>query len=68
LDDAATYRVAVSDFLYNGGDHLGPAFEGAPVVQTGELLRDLLYVSAQQTEGCIATEPLPLRVQEASCP
>ncbi|MCB9699379.1 MAG: bifunctional metallophosphatase/5'-nucleotidase [Alphaproteobacteria bacterium] len=68
LDDAATYQVAVSDFLYKGGDHLGPAFEGAPVVETGELLRDLMYVSAQQTEGCIAAAPVAPRVQEAACP
>lgn len=68
LDDARTYRVAVSDFLYKGGDHLAPAFAGAPVEQTGELLRDLLYVRAEAAQGCIGDTPIAPRVLEGSCP
>ncbi|MEQ1507990.1 MAG: 5'-nucleotidase, partial [Myxococcota bacterium] len=58
LDDARTYRVVTSDFLVNGGDDLGPAFAGAPVVETGPLLREVLYEQADRAEGCLGDKPL----------
>ena len=51
LDDAKTYRVAVNDFMAGGGDHLGPAFVDARLVQEGPLLRDAIadYIGAMPT-------------------
>jgi 5'-nucleotidase len=58
LEDERKYLVATSDFLYNGGDHLGPAFAGAEIVAQGPLLRDALYRYAERFEGCIGDKPL----------
>lgn len=72
IDDTRTYLVATSDFLYNGGDHLGPAFEGAEVVSQGPLIRDTLYTYADGLEGCIGERPLvdpaSPRISIGSCP
>lgn len=72
LDEARTYLVATSDFLYNGGDHLGPAFEGSTIVAQGPLIRDALYHYAEKTEGCIGDAPLidpkAPRITFAQCP
>ncbi len=68
LADDRTYRVVTSDFLYKGGDHLGPAFEGAKVLQTGPLLRDVLFDAAAATEGCLgAAPPPPPHLLEGPC-
>jgi len=53
LDDAATYQVVTSDFLFGGGDHLGPAFADADKLAEGPLLREQLYAYAEATEGCV---------------
>ncbi len=72
IDTAHTYRVATSDFLQTGGDHLGPAFQGATVVEEGPLLREILYAYAEATSGCIGDAPLvdpeAPRLAQASCP
>jgi 5'-nucleotidase len=68
LDDAKTYRVAVSDFLFGGGDHLGPAFAGAKVVDSGELLRDVFYAAAAKHEGCLGERAPEPRIRVTSCP
>ena len=72
LDDAATYTVVTSDFLFTGGDHLGPAFEDATVVDEGPLLREVFYAYAEATEGCIADTPLiqpdAPRIGMGACP
>ncbi len=65
------YRVAVSDFLYAGGDDLGLALTGAPIVDEGGLLRDAIERHAGG-EGCVgAGGPLLLpeapRVRRAPC-
>jgi 5'-nucleotidase len=53
LDDARTYKVVTTDFLFEGGDHLGPAFDGTTILSQGPLLRAAIneYVSAH--EGCL---------------
>ncbi|MEL6345152.1 MAG: bifunctional UDP-sugar hydrolase/5'-nucleotidase [Myxococcota bacterium] len=55
-----TYRVVTTDFLYGGGDHLGPAFEGATLVERGPLLRDVLIeaVEARPAGECLQTDAL----------
>jgi 2',3'-cyclic-nucleotide 2'-phosphodiesterase (5'-nucleotidase family) len=68
LADDHTYRVVTSDFLFKGGDHLGMAFEGAKVLQTGPLLRDRFFESAAATTGCLGATPAPRRVLEGPCP
>ncbi len=73
IDDEATYRVITSDFLYGGGDHLGPAFAGTTKLEEGPLLREQLYHYAEQTEGCVgapeaeAEAPAP-RIVVGPCP
>lgn len=67
LDDARTYRVVVSDFLYGGGDHLGPALAGAKVVDSGGMLRDVFTDAAAHQQGCLgATAPAP-RILTGRC-
>jgi 5'-nucleotidase len=58
VDPARTYRIVTSDFLFDGGDGLGPAFAGAKVVDEGPLLRDVYTLAADATEGCIGDRPL----------
>ena len=58
LDLEGTYRVVVTDFLYAGGDHLGPALTGRPVVWEGGLARDALLQWVASQEECIGTIPL----------
>jgi 5'-nucleotidase len=59
LDDEATYKVVTSDFLYTGGDHLGPAFEGSKKLAEGPLIREQLYTVAEQSgPTCVGSTPL----------
>jgi 2',3'-cyclic-nucleotide 2'-phosphodiesterase (5'-nucleotidase family) len=56
LDPEATYRVAITDFLVGGGDHLGPAFEGITEVTEGPLLREVLFDYPATLEHCLAEQ------------
>jgi len=71
LDGERTYRVVTSDFLLSGGDHLGPAFEGAAVVQEGPLLRDVYAEAAAGAAACLDARPLldPARprIRQGAC-
>jgi len=73
VDPAATYRVVITDFLYNGGDHFGPVFSGAPIAEEGPLVRDALIDYVAQLDGCIGKDG-PLvdaahpRVTLGTCP
>jgi 5'-nucleotidase len=68
LDDGRTYRVALSDFLFNGGDDLRPAFAGAKVLQSGKLLRDVFYERAAATTGCLGdAKPEAPRITVGPC-
>ncbi len=59
LDPAATYQVVTSDFLFTGGDHLGPAFAKATKLAEGPLLREQLWTVAEATgDTCVGHEPL----------
>ncbi len=48
-----TYTVVTTDFLYDGGDHLGPALTGTTILERGPLLREALFDHAAAQEGCI---------------
>jgi 5'-nucleotidase len=67
LDEAATYRVVVSDFLYGGGDHLGPAFAGAKVVDSGPLLRDVYTAAADARTTCFGDDRPAPRILTGAC-
>jgi len=56
LDSKATYKVAITDFLYGGGDHLGPAFRGVPILKEGPLLREVLFEYPPTLDHCIAED------------
>ncbi len=57
LDDQRVYRVATTDFLLGGGDHLGPAFVGARTVAEGPLLRDALFAHVEAQTSCLPAAP-----------
>ncbi len=61
VDPEATYRVVTSDFLFTGGDHLGPAFSSATKLEEGPLLREQLWTVAEtlgDEDTCVAHAPL----------
>jgi 5'-nucleotidase len=60
----ATYRVALNDFLYGGGDHFGPVLERTELVEEGPLVREALYDYVGGLAGCLA-EDGPLVDEEA---
>lgn len=72
LDDDARYKIVTSDFLYTGGDHLGPAFAGAPILDEGPLLREVFYAHAEASSECLGASPLILddkpRIGVGACP
>jgi len=57
VDPSATYQVVTTDFLFEGGDHFGPAFEGSTLLQRGPLLREHLFESMAQA-ACLDDAPL----------
>ncbi len=52
VDPKRTYKVVTSDFLYDGGDHLGPALTGRPVLERGATIRDAMYTWASRQTQC----------------
>ena len=58
LDPQRTYRVVTTDFLFEGGDHLGPGFEGVEVQDTGPLLREQIVTWLERQSSCLDSEPL----------
>ncbi len=53
LDPNATYKVVTVDFLYDGGDHLGYAFEGLDVLEEGPLLREAMNRWFESRDSCV---------------
>ncbi|MEZ4319320.1 MAG: bifunctional UDP-sugar hydrolase/5'-nucleotidase [Myxococcota bacterium] len=66
LDPARTYRVVTTDFLFNGGDHLGHAFEGLKPVEEGPLLRDAMNTWFASLDTCY-TPGGPERISQGAC-
>jgi 5'-nucleotidase len=68
VDPDRRYTVVTTDFLYKGGDHLGPAFRAVPVLQRGPLLRDVLYTAATSpADSCFAVTAPGDRIQVGPC-
>ncbi len=72
LDPKATYKVATTDFLLGGGDHLGPAFEGVKIVKEGPLLREVLFDYPATLGACIGAagslvDPDAPRIRQGAC-
>lgn len=63
------WTVVTTDFLYGGGDHLGPAFQGAEVVAEGPLLRDAILAHLRAGTGCWVdpVRPDAARVARGAC-
>lgn len=55
LEPERTYRVITSDFLYGGGDHMGPAYADTEVIEQGPLLRDALVAYLEEQEACVGS-------------
>lgn len=66
IDPEGTYTIVTTDFLYGGGDHLGPAFEGIPVKSEGPLLRDAMNTWFEAQETCVSPNATP-RIVQRSC-
>ena len=59
LDPSATYRVAVNNYLVDGGDRMDALFANAPISERGVLVRDAIVRHLQQGEqGCLSTATL----------
>ncbi|MFT4976867.1 MAG: 5'-nucleotidase [Myxococcota bacterium] len=68
VDPTARYRVVTTDFLYNGGDHLGPGFADAVLLERGPLLRDALYEAATSpADVCLDVARPGSRISAGSC-
>ncbi len=69
LDPAKTYRVATSDFLASGGDHLGEVYGSPKVLAEGGLLRDIfINASAAAGPACVAPPAPTVRVGPCGAP
>lgn len=68
--DDQRYKVATTDFLVGGGDHLGPAFKGAPTLVEGPLLRDAIRSYLAAAPACVASpvDAAAPRVKAGACP
>lgn len=69
IDDAKTYHIVTTDFLYTGGDAVGPAFAGTKIVGEGPLVRDAILTWMQARTACV-TSPVSAahpRVAEGAC-
>ncbi len=67
LDLDETYTVVTTDFLYDGGDHLGPALTGAPIIARGPLLREALFAHTAAQTACIDASPSEARIEQGPC-
>lgn len=62
IDPKRVYKVATTDFLHSGGDHLGSAFAGTRVLAEGPLLRDALVTHVRgYGEACVPAGAPPAR-------
>lgn len=73
LDPSATYKVITTDFLFDGGDHLGHAFDGATKLEEGPLLREVLYSYVSERDGVCLGADGPIfdeanpRIEQGAC-
>lgn len=67
VDPTRTYRVVTTDFLYDGGDHLGPALSDKPILSRGELLREVLFDHTAGQPGCLSGHGEAARVIVGAC-
>ncbi|NUN12454.1 MAG: bifunctional metallophosphatase/5'-nucleotidase [Myxococcales bacterium] len=71
IDENHTYRVVVSDFLLDGGDHLAPAMTGAKVVERGGLVREIIaqYFRSKDPKCVVPTthSPKTFRITPGPC-
>lgn len=75
IDPTANYRVVVTDFLMNGGDHLTPVFDDTvTILEEGPLLRDALEAFVIQAgDACLNSEHFAPsieapRIVQSPCP
>ncbi|MFM2245691.1 MAG: hypothetical protein RL071_1765 [Pseudomonadota bacterium] len=58
LDPKATYRVATSNFLAEGGDHMGEAYgRPTPVADAGSLREVMMRAALAAGASCVAPPP-----------
>ena len=71
LDKKKHYKVAVSDFMFKGGDSMGGAFNESTVVEQGPLMKEVIMDYVKQQNACFTTEALSPkdapRIRSVSC-
>ncbi len=73
VDPEATYKIVTTDFLFDGGDHLGHVFEHTTLLEEGPLLREVLYSETSALgDVCIGANgplvnPEAPRIAQGSC-
>ena len=73
IDPERIYEVATSDFIFGGGDHMQPAFEGLAIATEGELLRDVMIQYLESQDECLGEsapliDPANPRITVGPCP
>lgn len=58
LADDKMYKVAVSDFLFKGGDALGGMFDRATVLDKGPVIKSLIYDYIKSQKTCMSRDAL----------
>lgn len=66
VEPEQTYTIVTTDFLFAGGDHLGPAFEALTVKDEGPLLRDAMNSWFEAQETCVEPNEVA-RIEQRSC-
>lgn len=58
LDGQKRYTVALSDFMFKGGDSLGGIFDDAKVIDKGPLIKTLLLDYVKTLDACFSSQTL----------
>lgn len=58
LDDNAHYKVAINNFLFDGGDSLKGLFDAAQILQKGPLIKSALIDYVQKENACFDNNTL----------
>ncbi len=58
LDVSAQYKVAISDFMLNGGDDHAGCFNSAKVIEKGPVIKSIILDYVKRHEGCFRTSEL----------
>ncbi|MBQ9816694.1 MAG: bifunctional metallophosphatase/5'-nucleotidase [Proteobacteria bacterium] len=58
IDPAKTYKLAISDFMLNGGDDHAGCFNSAKTIEEGPVVKKTMLDYVQAHEGCFSIDTL----------